>query len=457
MSSYNEDFYKLIRQYSYSSAQEVVPLVLDLVKPKNVIDVGCGIGTWLSVYKEYGVEEIFGVDGNWVEPNLLEIPSECFLSVNLEDPLPVDRKFDLVMSLEVAEHLVGDRAETFVDSLVKLGPVCLFSAAIPAQGGVNHVNEQWPEYWIHLFQNRGYVTIDCIRKRVWELNQVTWWYSQNIFLFVQQAYLPYYPLLQSEFQNNTLRFSVVHPALYQHKSQQHNVPLLNESVHTPTSIRPYSKTFYQSVKASCQSSAEEIVPVVMKLMQPKSVIEIGCGVGTWLSVFQQHGVQDIFGMDGNWVDTEDIEIDLNEFLTVDLEKPLPLPINQQQFDLVVALTLAERIPHDCADTFVDSIVRLGKVCLFSSAIPYQSGLNHINEQWPQYWVQRFQERGYQVIDCIRPKIWNNPKVAWWYAQNILLFASSEVVNQSQFLKYEQQKTNTSMLSIIHPTLYLSRC
>ena len=455
MSSYNEDFYKLIRQYSYSSAQEVVPFVLDLIKPKNVIDVGCGIGTWLSVYKEYGVEEIFGVDGNWVEPNLLEIPSECFLSVNLEDPLPVDRKFDLVMSLEVAEHLAGDRAETFVDSLVKLGPVCLFSAAIPAQGGVNHVNEQWPEYWIHLFQNRGYVTIDCVRKRVWELNQVTWWYSQNIFLFVQQAYLPYYPLLQSEFQNNTLQFSVVHPALYLHKCSEKGIQPMDESVRNKTTIQPYSDSFYQSIKPVSRDAAKEIIPFLDKwLNHPKSIVDVGCGTGTWLSVFQERGITDFLGIDGTWITGDLLEIPTSNFQPVDLEKIAPF---DRRFDLVISLTLAERIPHDCVENYIDALTQLGSVCLFSAAIPCQSGINHINEQWPQYWVQRFQERGYQVIDCIRPKIWNNPKVAWWYAQNTFLFASSEAVNQSQFLKYEQQKTNTSMLSIIHPTLYLSRC
>src|SRR5438034_7185725 len=49
------------------------------------------------------------------------------------------------------------------------------------------------------------------------------------------------------------------------------------------------------------------------------------------------------------------------------------------------------------------------------------GTHHINEQWPSYWIAFFQENGFQALDCIRPSIWNNEKVAWWYAQNMFAF------------------------------------
>lgn len=57
-----------------------------------------------------------------------------------------NRRFDLAMTIEVAEHLTPVRADSFVEDLTRLSDVVLFSAAIPAQGGINHVNEQWQSY-----------------------------------------------------------------------------------------------------------------------------------------------------------------------------------------------------------------------------------------------------------------------------------------------------------------------
>ena len=69
---YKEDFYKKNQEGSRQSAKEIIPLVLELVRPKSVIDVGCGLGTWLSVLKVLGVEEIFGVDGDHVDKRIIE-------------------------------------------------------------------------------------------------------------------------------------------------------------------------------------------------------------------------------------------------------------------------------------------------------------------------------------------------------------------------------------------------
>ncbi|HEY3302551.1 MAG TPA: methyltransferase domain-containing protein [Candidatus Binatia bacterium] len=114
---YTSDFYRKQAPDSLRSAEEIVPLVLDLIQPKSVIDIGCGVGTWLSVFKEDGVEDVFGVDGAWVDKALLEIPEKQVSSFDLEKPFRIDRQFDLAMSLEVAEHRPIESAETFVDSL----------------------------------------------------------------------------------------------------------------------------------------------------------------------------------------------------------------------------------------------------------------------------------------------------------------------------------------------------
>jgi SAM-dependent methyltransferase len=212
---YSPDFYDRHQQGMRASAREIVPIVIDLVGPSSVIDVGCGIGTWLSVFREIGVKDILGIDGAWVDKSRLEIPIEVFLSADLGTPMRLNRKFDLVVSLEVGEHLPPDRAAGFVNFLTSLGPAILFSAAIPFQGGKNHVNEQWPEYWRDLFQARDYVAIDAVRKRIWNNENVEAWYKQNILLFVHNSHLSDYPSLKKELeQTHESQLSLVHPRTY---------------------------------------------------------------------------------------------------------------------------------------------------------------------------------------------------------------------------------------------------
>ncbi len=158
---------------------------------------------------------MFGVEGGDIKNELLQIPKDRFLSFDMEKPLQLERQFDLVMSLEVAEHLPAECAEMFVESLTSLGPVVLFSAAIPFQGGVHHVNEQWQEYWVERFREKGFLAIDCIRKKIWQNPDVSWWYAQNMLMFAKRDYIENHPLLKAEYEKTCpSMFSIVHPNRY---------------------------------------------------------------------------------------------------------------------------------------------------------------------------------------------------------------------------------------------------
>lgn len=212
---YSKKYYQRIQEGSRRSAREVLPLVLELINPHSAIDVGCGLGTWLAILRSLGVEDVIGIDAHSVDKELLEIPPEQFHTFDLTKKLQLNRTFDLVISMEVAEHLPCESAETFVESLTLLGPVVLFSAAIPHQGGEHHVNEQWPDYWAGLFAARGFVVIDCLRKKLWQNRNVEWWYAQNILLFARRDYLESHPRLREALDSSAAgQLSVVHPSCY---------------------------------------------------------------------------------------------------------------------------------------------------------------------------------------------------------------------------------------------------
>ncbi|MBE9039590.1 methyltransferase domain-containing protein [Oscillatoriales cyanobacterium LEGE 11467] len=240
MHQYTSIFFQEIQKYSYESACEIVPLVLEVVNCNTIVDVGCGDGTWLKAFQEHGVEDILGIDGDYVTPNILAIPKDNFSSFDLTKKLTLNRKFDLVISLEVAEHLPSEFANTFIDSLTDLGSCILFSAAIPYQPGENHINCQWQDYWVELFKKRGYVAIDCIRPKTWENQKVAYWFSQNILMFVKLDDLDISSRLYKEYElTRENPISMVHPRLYSNTVGQ----LAKYTVPENMSLKKAWKTF----------------------------------------------------------------------------------------------------------------------------------------------------------------------------------------------------------------------
>lgn len=196
---YGERFYKNQSGGSLRSAEIIVPIILNVLRPRSVVDVGCGTGGWLSVFSRHGVE-ICGIDGQHVPLDQLQIPSDRFIARDLEEPLRGlfdNDAFDLAVSLEVAEHLLPSRAESFVEDLTTLAPIVLFSAAVPHQGGTRHLNEQWQTYWAEKFSALGYATIDFVRDLVWTREDVEPWYQQNLLIYVRRDLLQYYPELKA--------------------------------------------------------------------------------------------------------------------------------------------------------------------------------------------------------------------------------------------------------------------
>ena len=217
--TYASESYRSWRDPSARSAGAVVPLILEWVHPKSVVDVGCGLGMWASSFSEHGVETVHGMDGSSVPTAELLIPASDFVAVDLSRQIETTRSYDLVVSLEVAEHLPGSSASTFVKTLTSLGPVILFSAAVPYQRGANHVNEQWPAYWARLFAEQGYRAVDCVRPRIWNDESVEPYYCQNTIVYVEEGRLANYPALAAAvLPPGDFPLPLIHPHYYLKRS-----------------------------------------------------------------------------------------------------------------------------------------------------------------------------------------------------------------------------------------------
>ena len=185
---YDAQFYQSITEDSLYSAKAILSILYKSYQPLSVVDIGCGMGSWLAAAESFGSRKLKGFDGRWVNKDNFLSNNIDFTAVDIaKDGLELKEKYDLCISVEVAEHLPEASSNRFIQTLCKASDVIIFSAAIKCQGGTSHINEQWQSYWIKLFDANGYRCFDIFRPIVWENKKVGLWYRQNIFLFVSQA------------------------------------------------------------------------------------------------------------------------------------------------------------------------------------------------------------------------------------------------------------------------------
>jgi len=183
MHVYDEKFFDWVDSGARRSARVLLPLVQKQVNVRSVLDVGCGRGTWLGVWNELGVLDFVGVDGEYVSVERLAIPRERFIAADLSRKLPLSRRFDLVQSLEVAEHLPSEVSAPLIKNLCLMADVVIFSAAQPGQGGELHVNERTPEFWANLFLDNGFARFDSLRPVLAYDKRIEPWYRFNTFIY----------------------------------------------------------------------------------------------------------------------------------------------------------------------------------------------------------------------------------------------------------------------------------
>ncbi len=190
--------------------------------PQSVVDFGCGLGIWLEAALELGVTEVHGVEGTWLDKSLLSIDPGAVSHADLAKPVTLGRRFDLALSLEVAEHLPETSAEIYVATLTGHADVVMFSAAIPCQGGVGHVNEQWPSYWAEKFRHHGYVAVDFIRAQIWADTSVKWPLRQNLLVYAARRLVEPGAALAELYHSvkDLMPLDLPHPELYLHHARR---------------------------------------------------------------------------------------------------------------------------------------------------------------------------------------------------------------------------------------------
>ncbi len=256
MTEETSKYVHLIKDHNLNAPGEIVPYLINIFHPESVADVGCGLGTFLNVFIKNNVTDVSGIDGKWVDKSKLFIPEEYFTEKDLEQKFTVNRKFDLALCLEVAEHLSENAADTLVENLTSLSDIIVFSAAIKNQGGQNHINEQPANYWMEKFEQHDFVFYDVFRNVFWNNSSIDWWYKQNMFLAVRNT-----KNISAFFENAEPMLDVkeyVHPELLASHTEQ--IKMFKQSLKKikagKSSPRLYLKLLWKSVSNKFFSANE---------------------------------------------------------------------------------------------------------------------------------------------------------------------------------------------------------
>lgn len=210
----------------------------------------------------------------------------------------------------------------------------------------------------------------------------------------------------------------------------------------------YGDWFFDLQTQQSSESAAVVAPIVVEMLPITSVLDVGGGVGAWAAAFAQAGAHESHCIDGDYVRRRQLLVPESAFRSHDLTQPLDLG---RRYSLCVCLEVGEHLSLAASSTLVASLVRHADAILFSAAIPQQGGERHINEQWPSFWRQRFADHGYEPFDVIRPRIWSDSQVGFWFRQNLFVYAINDAARQLRSLPFVPPP-----FDLVHPELWTSR-
>jgi SAM-dependent methyltransferase len=210
--SHLDEHRQMAKQNRYA-ARKILDILDRFLTIDSVLDLGCGIGVWMESALVKPGRAVLGVEFEEFAPHELAVDSKMIVNATLDQPIDLQRRFDLALCLEVAEHIEPEGAACVVSNCVRHSDVVLFSAAIPGQGGLHHVNEQPPEYWQGLFDQDGYDVVDIIRPLIWRDDGVPVWYRQNMLLFLNRKASSTLDFLRAKASEMSIPLHRAHPDL----------------------------------------------------------------------------------------------------------------------------------------------------------------------------------------------------------------------------------------------------
>lgn len=213
----------------------------------------------------------------------------------------------------------------------------------------------------------------------------------------------------------------------------------------------YTDAWYAGCSDDSLLSARIYVDHLWHFFQPTSVLDVGCGRGSWLTAWREKGVRRVIGFDGEWNRADQMIDPSISFKPVDLNQPFNV---EGSVDLTMSLEVAEHLRPQSAPVFVESLARTSDIVLFSAAFPRQGGPGHLNEQRPTYWARLFGEHDFIPFDLLRPTFWSDDRIPFWYRQNSFIYVKKDTDSLRRLTsRAVQPLTHIGFMDCVHPALY----
>jgi 2-polyprenyl-3-methyl-5-hydroxy-6-metoxy-1,4-benzoquinol methylase len=183
----------------------------------------------------------------------------------------------------------------------------------------------------------------------------------------------------------------------------------------------YSEDYYVEVDAAASVSAPTIVESIFTRFVPRRVIDVGCGTGAMLAEFRRRDAA-VVGVECSAAALNICKrrgIEVHRFSIED-----DLPAQFGAFDVAICCEVAEHVSAEYADLLVNILVQCAPRIIFTAATPGQGGTDHINEQPHEYWIAKFEKRGFSLLVEITEQWreeWKHKNVADCYARNVMVF------------------------------------
>ena len=187
---YNDTFYNNRNQDEVlgSTPTLIANYIIKTFHPASIIDFGCGTGIYLQAFADKGVE-ILGIDASSSALNNFRPDKSKIIIKDITQPVNLGKKFSGAICFEVAEHIPKKFSKNLIENICRASDLIIFSAAPKGQGGIGHINEQRPEFWIELFNQAGLKYLKAETNELKDYlknNQAIFWLTNNILIFSKQ-------------------------------------------------------------------------------------------------------------------------------------------------------------------------------------------------------------------------------------------------------------------------------